>query len=142
MSSRWYWWKEMEWFSVALATWIGTVTRPKLMAPLQMVRGMADLRVSPEQNQATAGAALPHAYCLVGQQAEVMASVTRVVVYPPDEGGGRRVRVDGTILGLAYGVRDVAALLQMAGLQEVDEMDVVRSERIDWRGGGPEAWTH
>lgn len=46
-----------------------------------------------------------------------MASSTPVVIYPPDEDGGRRVRVDGTILGLAYSARDVAALLQEAGLQ-------------------------
>lgn len=71
-----------------------------------------------------------------------MASSTPVVIYPPDEQGGRRVRVDGTILGLAYSVQDVAALLQEAGLQGWDEMDVVRSALIDWRGGGPEVWTH
>ncbi len=71
-----------------------------------------------------------------------MASSTPVVIYPPDEDGGRRVRVDGTILGLAYSVRDVAAFLQEAGLQGWDEMDVVRSALIDWRGGGPDIWKH
>ncbi|MFE0808188.1 hypothetical protein ACFW34_11980 [Streptomyces sp. NPDC058848] len=65
-----------------------------------------------------------------------------VIVYAPDEQGGRRVRVDGTILGLAYSVGDVAAFLQEAGLQGWDEMDVVRSSLIEWRGGGPEVWTH
>lgn len=29
---------------------------------------------------------------------------------------------------------------QEAGLQGWDEMDVVRSALIEWRGGGPEAW--
>ncbi|KUF18440.1 hypothetical protein [Streptomyces silvensis] len=71
-----------------------------------------------------------------------MASSTPVVIYPPDEGGGRRVRADGTILGLAYSVLDVVALLQEAGLQGWDEMDVVRSQMIEWRGGGSEVWTH
>lgn len=66
----------------------------------------------------------------------------RVVIYPPDEEGGRRVRADGTILGRAYSVQDVAGLLQMAGLQDVDEMDVVRSRSIEWRGGGSDVWTH
>ncbi|MFH8792226.1 hypothetical protein [Streptomyces sp. NPDC017941] len=70
-----------------------------------------------------------------------MASSTPVVIYPPDEDRGRRVRADGTILGLAYSVRDIAALLQQAGLQGWDEMDVVRSSLIEWRGGGPEVWT-
>ncbi|WP_086765389.1 hypothetical protein [Streptomyces bobili] len=66
----------------------------------------------------------------------------RVIVYPPDEQGGRRVRIDGTILGLAYSVMDVARFMQEAGLQEFDEMDVVRSTLIEWRGGGPQVWKH
>ena len=65
-----------------------------------------------------------------------------VVIYPPDEDGGRRVRVDGEILGRAFSVRDVAAFMQTAGLHDWNEMDVVRSELIEWRGGGPEVWTH
>lgn len=65
-----------------------------------------------------------------------------MIVYPPDEQGGRRVRVDGAILGLAYSVQDVVAFLQEAGLQSFDEMDVVRSSLIEWRGGGPDVWTH
>ncbi|MFE1205669.1 hypothetical protein ACFW5V_28695 [Streptomyces sp. NPDC058762] len=71
-----------------------------------------------------------------------MATDRPVIVYPPDEEGGRRVRVDGTILGLAYSARDAAAFLQEAGLQSFDEMDVVRTGLIEWRGGGPDAWTH
>ena len=71
-----------------------------------------------------------------------MADEHPVIVYPPDEQGGRRVRVDGTILGRAYSVRDCAAFMQEAGLQEFDEMDVVRSALIEWRGGGPDVWTH
>ncbi|MEU9921898.1 hypothetical protein AB0H51_11475 [Streptomyces griseoluteus] len=64
----------------------------------------------------------------------------RVVVYPPDEAGARRVRVDGVILGLAYSLRDLARFMQEAGLQDWDELDVVRSDLIEWRGGGPENW--
>lgn len=71
-----------------------------------------------------------------------MVSTTPVVIYPPDEEGGRRVRIDGTILGMAYSVKDIAAFMQDAGLQDFDEMDVVRSALIDWRGGGPGDWTH
>ncbi|MGW3813441.1 hypothetical protein [Streptomyces sp. NPDC005046] len=71
-----------------------------------------------------------------------MTSVLPVVVYPPDEDGGRRVRVDGVILGRAFSVLDIAAFMQTAGLQDWGEMDVVRSDLIEWRGGGPEAWEH
>jgi hypothetical protein len=39
-------------------------------------------------------------------------------------------------------VQDVARFMQEAGLQEFDEMDVVRSLLIEWRGGGPDVWTH
>ncbi|WP_395571755.1 hypothetical protein [Streptomyces sp. BK79] len=69
-----------------------------------------------------------------------MTSHPPVTVYPPDAEGGRRVRVDGEVLGRAYGVQDVARFLQEAGLQDWDEMDVVRSEFIEWRGGGPQEW--
>lgn len=65
-----------------------------------------------------------------------------MVIYPPDEDGGRRVRVESTIVGRAFSVQDVARFIQEAGLQEFDEMDVVRSLLIQWRGGGPEVWTH
>ncbi|MFF0139695.1 hypothetical protein ACFYRN_24980 [Streptomyces sp. NPDC005227] len=71
-----------------------------------------------------------------------MTSATPVIVYPPDETGARRVRADGAILGLAYSVRDIVAFLQEAGLQDADEMDVVRSSMIEWRGGGPDVWEH
>ncbi|MFE5190059.1 hypothetical protein [Streptomyces sp. NPDC056628] len=64
-----------------------------------------------------------------------------VIVYPPADEGGRRVQVGGKILGRAFRVRDIAAFLQKSGLQDFDEMDVVRSDLIDWRGGGPEIWT-
>jgi hypothetical protein len=63
-----------------------------------------------------------------------------VIVYSPDEDGGRRVRIDGIISGRAFSVQDVAAFMQVAGHQEFDELDVVRSELIEWRGGGPNAW--
>ncbi|MEU2134962.1 hypothetical protein [Streptomyces sp. NPDC018352] len=63
-----------------------------------------------------------------------------VVVYPPDESGGRRVRADGEILGMAYSIRDVTEFLRRAGLDDITEDDVAASGMIEWRGGGPEAW--
>ncbi|MER5441590.1 hypothetical protein [Streptomyces sp. NPDC002790] len=71
-----------------------------------------------------------------------MSTAQPVVIYPPGEDGGRNVRIDGTILGRALSVKDIVALLQEAGLRSFDEMHVVYSALIEWRGGGPEAWTH
>lgn len=67
-------------------------------------------------------------------------TVLPVIVYPPSPTGGRRVRIDGEILGLAHGLRDVAEFLRRAGLDDVDETDVETSALIDWRGGGPDVW--
>jgi hypothetical protein len=63
-----------------------------------------------------------------------------VVVYPPSEGGGRRVRVDGAILGTAYSLHDLTVFLERAGLEGWDDLDVAGSGLIEWRGGGPDAW--
>lgn len=59
------------------------------------------------------------------------------MVSPPSGSGGRRVRVDGTILGLAFRPADVAEFLRRAGLEDVE---VETSALIDWRGGGPGVW--
>jgi hypothetical protein len=69
-----------------------------------------------------------------------MATDHPAVVYPPSEDGGRRVRIGGRFVGIAYSVTDVVAFMQEAGLQGWDEMDVVRTELIEWRGGEPDAW--
>lgn len=65
-----------------------------------------------------------------------------VIVYPPDEEGGRRVRVDGEILGRATSLADVTEFLRRAGLEDVDEVDVAGAGWIVWRGGGPDDWVH
>ncbi|MEU0675449.1 hypothetical protein ABZ330_21660 [Streptomyces sp. NPDC006172] len=67
-------------------------------------------------------------------------SGNRVVVHPPSPSGGRRVRVDGEILGLAYSLADVAEFLRRAGLEGIDAADVAESHLIEWRGGGPRVW--
>ncbi|MFJ3308285.1 hypothetical protein ACIPSA_35445 [Streptomyces sp. NPDC086549] len=71
-----------------------------------------------------------------------MAPAMPVVIYPPDEDGGRRVRIDGEIFGRAYGLRDVAEFLRRAGIEDVDEAYVAASVLIEWRGGGPDVWEH
>jgi hypothetical protein len=70
---------------------------------------------------------------------EGMSGPIRVIVHPPSPTGGRRVRVDGELLGLAHNVADVAEFLRRAGL-EVDPADVAESPWIDWRGVGPDRW--
>jgi hypothetical protein len=62
-----------------------------------------------------------------------------IVVHPPSPTGGRRVRVNGEILGLAYNVGDVSEFLRRAGL-DIDPAEVAASPLIDWRGIGPEYW--
>ncbi|MGW3428907.1 hypothetical protein ACWDHW_13265 [Streptomyces melanosporofaciens] len=69
-----------------------------------------------------------------------MAGVPRVVVQPPSPSGGRRVRVDGVILGIAYGVADFLEFLRRAGLEDVESLDLETSPLIEWRGGGPGIW--
>jgi hypothetical protein len=62
-----------------------------------------------------------------------------VVVYPPAQGGGRRVRVDGAILGTAYGEADLLEFLRRAGL-DPDAVRLDDPELIEWRGGGFDVW--
>ncbi|EPD56309.1 hypothetical protein HMPREF1211_07428 [Streptomyces sp. HGB0020] len=70
---------------------------------------------------------------------EDMSGPIRVIVHPPSPSGGRRVRVDGEILGLAHNLVDVAEFLRRAGL-DVDPAELPHSSWIDWRGVGPEQW--
>ncbi|MET8788312.1 MULTISPECIES: hypothetical protein [unclassified Streptomyces] len=67
-------------------------------------------------------------------------SEPRVIVDAPAEGGGRRVRVDDEVLGVAYSLRDLSVFLQRAGAESLDEVDVADSPLIEWYGGGPEVW--
>ena len=62
-----------------------------------------------------------------------------MIVHPPSPTGGRRVRVDGEILGLAHNVADVAEFLRRVDLQ-TGPADVAGVPWIDWRGVGPERW--
>ncbi|MFD3450720.1 hypothetical protein ACFWVC_00920 [Streptomyces sp. NPDC058691] len=63
----------------------------------------------------------------------------RVIVYPPTETGGRRVRIDGTILGVAYSPVDLLEFLRRAGL-DLDTVDLTDTDFFEWRGEGPAVW--
>lgn len=86
----------------------------------------------------TPGAGSRGAERLAADHAGRVASVP-IVVHPPSPTGGRRVRVNGEILGLAYNAADVAEFLRRAGL-DIDAAEVGTSPLIDWRGIGPEYW--
>ncbi|EXU67265.1 hypothetical protein Z951_15480 [Streptomyces sp. PRh5] len=64
----------------------------------------------------------------------------RIVVQPPSPTGGRTVRVNGTIVGVAYGEADLREFLRRAGLEGAEDLDLARSPLIEWRGGGPDEW--
>ncbi|MEU5364249.1 hypothetical protein ABZ354_12295 [Streptomyces sp. NPDC005925] len=68
-----------------------------------------------------------------------MASARPIVIYPPVADGGRRVRVDGHFVGMAYGLLDIVEFLRLAGLEHADEDWVRESALIEWRGPGPGA---
>ncbi|MCB5181875.1 hypothetical protein [Streptomyces antimicrobicus] len=68
-----------------------------------------------------------------------MSPDLRVIVYPPDEQGGRRVRVDGEILGRATSPGDLLEFLRRAGL-DPDSVHLDDGLLIEWRGGGPAVW--
>jgi hypothetical protein len=65
-----------------------------------------------------------------------MTEKPKVVVAPPDEDGGRTVRIDGRISGRAFALRDVIEFLRRAGWLDEEEWPP-----IEWRGGGPEHWS-
>lgn len=66
-----------------------------------------------------------------------MASRSPVIVHPPSPSGGRRVTVDGEILGLAHRVADVEEFLRRAG---VEDPEAAVFTLVEWRGGGPDIW--
>lgn len=69
-----------------------------------------------------------------------MAGAQPIVVDPPAEDGGRRVRIDGHSVGTAYTLLDLVEFLRRAGLENADDDRVRESGMIEWRGGGPGGW--
>jgi hypothetical protein len=70
---------------------------------------------------------------------ESMPAKLGVIVDPPGQDGGRRVRIEGRVVGCAYGLWDMVVFLHRAGV-EWDEDEIARSDWIEWRGGGPDEW--
>ncbi|TVL90359.1 hypothetical protein [Streptomyces sp. SAJ15] len=64
----------------------------------------------------------------------------KLVVYPPDENGRRRVRYEGSDVGVAQRPSDVAAFAAAAGRTGAEDLDLTDPRCVEWRGGGPETW--
>ncbi|MGW6862494.1 hypothetical protein [Streptomyces xanthophaeus] len=64
----------------------------------------------------------------------------RLVIYPPEENGWRRVRWDGTAIGVAHKPSDIVVFLSAAGLDNAEDLDLADPNLVKWRGGGPETW--
>ncbi|GHE45503.1 hypothetical protein CP980_34230 [Streptomyces vinaceus] len=64
----------------------------------------------------------------------------KLIVYPPDERGWRRVRYDGVAIGVAHRPSDIRVFLADAGLENAEGVDLTDPDFVEWRGAGPEAW--
>ncbi|MER6393148.1 hypothetical protein ABT236_32380 [Streptomyces sp. NPDC001523] len=64
----------------------------------------------------------------------------RLVIYPPDENGWRRVRYDGVAIGVAHRPSDIGVFLKAAGLENPADLDLTDPELVEWREIGPESW--
>ncbi|MFE3861090.1 hypothetical protein ACFXPT_11735 [Streptomyces goshikiensis] len=64
----------------------------------------------------------------------------RIVMHAPDEQGGRRVHVDGTILGLAHSKRDLREFLRRVELPGWEDVDLTDRSLFKWEGPGSESW--
>ncbi|MFH0515917.1 hypothetical protein ACHBTE_01905 [Streptomyces sp. M41] len=64
-----------------------------------------------------------------------------VIVYPPADDGGRRVRAGDHFLGMAYTLLDVVEFLRATGYENVEPEDLPGADWVEWRGGGPGLWT-
>lgn len=96
-----------------------------------------DGRLRPVTSPARTGPRYQHATADGWGHAWLMSC--RVIVHPPAGSGGRRVRCDGKILGLAYAPRDLLTLVRRAGLP-LRIGDLYSGEVVEWRGVGPTMW--
>ncbi|MBT2446220.1 STAS domain-containing protein [Streptomyces sp. ISL-43] len=62
----------------------------------------------------------------------------KLIVYPPDEEGWRRVRYDSVAIGVACRPADIRVFLATAGLENAEDVDLTDPDLVEWRGAGPE----
>ncbi|MGW0754824.1 hypothetical protein [Streptomyces sp. NPDC002587] len=63
-------------------------------------------------------------------------STPRLVIYPPDENGWRRIRWAGQSIGVAHQPSDILTFLQDAGMEDPEGFDLT-GELVEWRAGDP-----
>ncbi|MCX5195764.1 hypothetical protein OOK31_17995 [Streptomyces sp. NBC_00249] len=61
----------------------------------------------------------------------------KLIVYPPDEQGWRRVRYDGVAIGVAHRPSAIRVFLAAAGLENAEDVDLTAPDFVEWRGAGP-----
>ncbi|MCX4546011.1 hypothetical protein [Streptomyces sp. NBC_01565] len=64
----------------------------------------------------------------------------KLIIYPPDQQGWRRVRYDGVAIGVAHRPADVRTFLAAAGMENAEDVDLTDPDFVEWRGAGPEEW--
>ncbi|MEU9800774.1 hypothetical protein [Streptomyces sp. NPDC051000] len=64
----------------------------------------------------------------------------KLIVYPPDAQGWRRVRYDGVAIGVAHRPSGIRTFLATAGLESAEDVDPTDPDFVEWRGAGPEMW--
>ncbi|MEU9082758.1 hypothetical protein [Streptomyces sp. NPDC048357] len=60
----------------------------------------------------------------------------KLIIYPPDQQGRRRVRYDGVAIGVAHRPSDVRAFLAAAGMENAEDVDL-DPDFVEWRGPAP-----
>lgn len=58
----------------------------------------------------------------------------KLIIYPPDQQGWRRVRYDGVAIGVAHRPADVRAFLAAAGMENAEDVDITDPDFVEWRG--------
>lgn len=61
----------------------------------------------------------------------------KLIIYPPDQRGWRRVRYDGVAIGVAHRPADVRAFLATAGMENAEDVDLTAPDFVEWRGAAP-----
>ncbi|MGW4510290.1 hypothetical protein ACWENO_37210 [Streptomyces sp. NPDC004436] len=55
----------------------------------------------------------------------------KLIVYPPDEQGWRRVRCDGVAIKVAHQLADTLACLAAVGLENADDVDLTDPDFVE-----------